>query len=121
MPKIPGAKGDTKLELRKLAYQGLYKLAEEHEYIKEKIHEYEKRLAYELNIINYKDFADYMLIVREYINWADNNGVMTGQGRGSACSSLVLWCIGITKNIDPIKYDLLFGRFLTIDRTGLPD
>ena len=78
-------------------------------------------MAYELNIINYKDFADYMLIVREYINWADNNGVMTGPGRGSACGSLVLWCIGITKNIDPIKYDLLFGRFLTIDRTGLPD
>ena len=121
MPKIPGAKGDTKLELRKLAYQGLYKLAEEHKYIKEKIHEYEKRLAYELNIINYKDFADYMLIVREYINWADNNDVMTGMGRGSAAGSLVLWCIGITKLVDPIKYNLLFGRFLTIDRTGLPD
>lgn len=121
MPKIPGAKGNTKLELRKLAYQGLYKLAEEHEYIKEKIHDYEKRLAYELNIINYKDFADYMLIVREYINWADNNDVMTGMGRGSAAGSLVLWCIGITKLVDPIKYNLLFGRFLTIDRTGLPD
>lgn len=120
MPKLPGVK-NTKRKLRELAYKGLYKLAKRYDYIANDIKRYEQRLAYELNIINYKDFADYMLIVREYINWADNNGVMTGPGRGSAAGSLVLWCIGITKNIDPIKYDLLFGRFLTIDRTGLPD
>ena len=120
MPKLPNS-NNTKKELRELAYKGLYELAKRYKYIADDIINYEKRLAYELNIINYKDFADYMLIVREYINWADNNGVMTGPGRGSACGSLVLWCIGITKNIDPIKYDLLFGRFLTIDRTGLPD
>ena len=120
MPKLPNS-NNTKKELRELAYKGLYELAKRYKYIADDIVTYEKRLAYELNIINYKDFADYMLIVREYINWADNNGVMTGPGRGSACGSLVLWCIGITKNIDPIKYDLLFGRFLTIDRTGLPD
>lgn len=120
MPKLPGV-SNTKRKLRELAYQGLYELAKKHDYIAKDIKRYEQRLAYELNIINYKDFADYMLIVREYINWADNNGVMTGPGRGSAAGSLVLWCIGITKNIDPLKYDLLFGRFLTIDRTGLPD
>jgi len=120
MPKLPGV-NNTKRKLRELAYQGLYALAKKHDYIANDIKRYEQRLAYELNIINYKDFADYMLIVREYINWADNNGVMTGPGRGSAAGSLVLWCIGITKNIDPLKYDLLFGRFLTIDRTGLPD
>lgn len=120
MPKLTNS-NNTKKELRELAYKGLYELAKRYKYIADDIVNYEKRLAYELNIINYKDFADYMLIVREYINWADNNGVMTGPGRGSACGSLVLWCIGITKNIDPIKYDLLFGRFLTIDRTGLPD
>lgn len=120
MPKLPGVK-NTKRKLRELAYKGLYELAKRYDYIANDIKRYEQRLAYELNIINYKDFADYMLIVREYINWADNNGVMTGPGRGSAAGSLVLWCIGITKNIDPIKYDLLFGRFLTIDRTGLPD
>ena len=120
MPKLPGS-NNTKKELRELAYKGLYELAKRYKYIADDIVNYEKRLAYELNIINYKDFADYMLIVREYVNWADTNGVMTGMGRGSACGSLVLWCIGITKNIDPIKYDLLFGRFLTIDRTGLPD
>lgn len=120
MPKLPGVK-NTKRKLRELAYKGLYELAKRYDYIANDIKRYEQRLAYELNIINYKDFADYMLIVHEYINWADNNGVMTGSGRGSACGSLVLWCIGITKNIDPIKYDLLFGRFLTIDRTGLPD
>lgn len=120
MPKLPGVK-NTKRKLRELAYKGLYELAKRYDYIANDIKRYEQRLAYELNIINYKDFADYMLIVREYINWADNNGVMTGAARGSAAGSLVLWCIGITKNIDPIKYDLLFGRFLTIDRTGLPD
>ena len=120
MPKLPGVK-NTKRKLRELAYKGLYELAKRYDYIANDIKRYEQRLAYELNIINYKNFADYMLIVREYINWADNNGVMTGPGRGSAAGSLVLWCIGITKNIDPIKYDLLFGRFLTIDRTGLPD
>lgn len=120
MPKLPNS-NNTKKELRELAYKGLYELAKRYKYIADDIVTYEKRLAYELNIINYKDFADYMLIVREYVNWADANGVMTGMGRGSACGSLVLWCIGITKNIDPIKYDLLFGRFLTIDRTGLPD
>lgn len=120
MPKLPNS-NNTKKELRELAYKGLYELAKRYKYIADDIVTYEKRLAYELNIINYKDFADYMLIVREFINWADTNNIMTGMGRGSAAGSLVLWCIGITKNIDPIKYDLLFGRFLTIDRTGLPD
>lgn len=120
MPKLPGVK-NTKRKLRELAYKGLYELAKRYDYIANDIKRYEQRLAYELNIINYKDFADYMLIVREYLNWADNNGVMTGPGRGSAAGSLVLWCIGITKNVDPIKHGLLFGRFLTIDRTGLPD
>ena len=120
MPKLPGVK-NTKRKLRELAYKGLYELAKRYDYIANDINKYEQRLAYELNIINYKDFADYMLIVREYVKWADDNDIMTNQGRGSACGSLVLWCIGITKNIDPIKYDLLFGRFLTIDRTGLPD
>ena len=99
----------------------MYELAKKNDYIAKDIVKYEQRLSYELNIINYKDFADYMLIVREYVNWADENNIMTGPGRGSAAGSLVLWCLGITKNVDPIKYDLLFGRFLTIDRTGLPD
>jgi DNA polymerase III, alpha subunit len=120
MPKLPNS-NNTKKELRELAYKGLYELAKHYKYIADDIVNYEKRLAYELNIINYKNFADYMLIVREFINWADTNNIMTGMGRGSAAGSLVLWCIGITKNVDPIKYDLLFGRFLTIDRTGLPD
>jgi DNA polymerase III, alpha subunit len=120
MPKLPNS-NNTKKELRELAYKGLYELAKRYKYIADDIVNYEKRLAYELNIINYKNFADYMLIVREFINWADTNNIMTGMGRGSAAGSLVLWCIGITKNVDPIKYDLLFGRFLTIDRTGLPD
>ena len=82
---------------------------------------YEERLNKELSIINSKGFAPYMLTVYEFINWSDKNGVVTGPGRGSAAGSLCLFSIGITKNVDPIKYDLLFERFLTADRKDLPD
>lgn len=82
---------------------------------------YEKQLSKELDIIIKKGFASYMLIVAEYIEWAGNNGIMIGPGRGSAAGSLVLFCLGITKMVDPIKYNLLFSRFLTMDRTGMPD
>lgn len=82
---------------------------------------YERRLATELQIINSKGFAPYMLIVEEYIDWANKNGCPTGPGRGSAAGSLVLFLLGITKIIDPIEYDLLFFRFLTRDRTSPPD
>ena len=83
--------------------------------------EYEERLNWELHVINSKGYAPYMLTVEEFIAWANANGCPTGPGRGSAAGSLVLFLMGITKIIDPIQNGLLFSRFLTLDRTALPD
>ena len=83
--------------------------------------EYEERLRWELFVINSKGYAPYMLTVDEFIYWANSNEVPTGPGRGSAAGSLVLFLLGITKVIDPIQNRLLFSRFLTMDRTALPD
>lgn len=105
--------------LEMIAYKGLYKYLAEHPECDRKT--YEKRIREELDVINPKGFAPYMLTVREYIQWANQNGCATGPGRGSAAGSLVLFCIGITKNIDPIKNGLWFSRFLTADRSELPD
>jgi len=102
-----------------LCYTKLYQYKKEHPEIDVKI--YEAKLVEELGIINSKGFAPYMLIVQEYIDWANNNGCPTGPGRGSAAGSLVLFLLGITKMVDPIKYNLLFFRFLTADRTSPPD
>ena len=83
--------------------------------------EYEERLAWELHVINSKGYAPYMLTTREFVTWANANGCPTGPGRGSAAGSLVLFLMEITKVIDPIQNGLLFSRFLTMDRTALPD
>lgn len=83
--------------------------------------EYEARLNWELYVINTKGYAPYMLTVEEFITWANENGCPTGPGRGSAAGSLVLFLLGITKILDPIQNGLLFSRFLTMDRTALPD
>ena len=105
--------------LTKLSWVGLYEYLSKNPELDRKA--YEERLNKELSIINSKGFAPYMLTVYEFINWSDKNGVVTGPGRGSAAGSLCLFSIGITKNVDPIKYDLLFERFLTADRKDLPD
>ena len=81
---------------------------------------YLKRLNYELDIINKMGFVDYFLIVYDYVLYAKKNNVFVGPGRGSAAGSLVSYCLGIT-NIDPIKYNLLFERFLNINRKKMPD
>ncbi len=81
---------------------------------------YRKRLKYEMDVILQMGFPDYFLIVQEFINWAKNNGVPTGPGRGSAAGSLVAWSMRIT-NLDPLPYNLLFERFLNIERVSLPD
>lgn len=83
--------------------------------------EYESRLTEELEIINSKGFAPYMLAVEEYVTWANNNNCPTGPGRGSAAGSLALFSIGVTKNIDTIQNQLLFSRFLTADRKDPSD
>lgn len=122
LPKIDlGHKLGNKPYLRLLAYQNLYKYAKEENMSEETLSKYEKRLQHELDVVFKRDFEDYMLVVREYATWANSHNVITGPGRGSACGSLLLFLIGITKNIDPIKYNLLFERFLTVDRKGMPD
>ena len=82
--------------------------------------EYKDRLEYELGVINKMGFATYFLVVADFLQWARNNGIPTGPGRGSAAGSLVTYCIGIT-NVDPIKYGLYFQRFLNEARVSLPD
>ena len=102
--------------LAKLAYEGAEKL-----YPMPLTKEVDDRIRFELHIMKTMGFPGYFLIVQDFINSArDELGVMVGPGRGSAAGSVVAYCLGITK-IDPIKYDLLFERFLNPDRISLPD
>lgn len=78
------------------------------------------RLEFELNVIGQTGFASYFLIVQDFVNWAKENHIVVGPGRGSAAGSLVSYLLGIT-NIDPLKYNLLFERFLNPDRISMPD
>ncbi len=82
--------------------------------------ELRERLDYELGVINSMGFVDYFLIVWDFIHFAGNNGVMVGPGRGSAAGSIVAYTLGITK-VDPIKYGLIFERFLNPERVSMPD
>lgn len=81
---------------------------------------YQKRLLYELKIIHDMGFDDYFLIVWDYVRWAKVQKIQVGPGRGSAAGSLVAYVLGIT-NIDPLRYDLLFERFLNPERVSMPD
>ena len=81
---------------------------------------YKKRLIYELTVINEMGFPNYFLVVYDYIKYAKKNNILVGPGRGSAAGSLVAYSLGIT-DIDPIKYDLLFERFLNPERKTMPD
>ena len=81
---------------------------------------YKKRLQYELNVIHEMGFDDYFLIVWDYVRWAKVHKIQVGPGRGSAAGSLVAYVLGIT-NIDPLRYDLLFERFLNPGRVSMPD
>ncbi|MDD3205636.1 MAG: DNA polymerase III subunit alpha [Lachnospiraceae bacterium] len=78
------------------------------------------RLEYELETIQKMGYVDYFLIVWDFINYSKSNGIMVGPGRGSAAGSIVSYCLKIT-NIDPIKYNLLFERFLNPERVSMPD
>ncbi|WP_338845555.1 DNA polymerase III subunit alpha [Massilia sp. W12] len=81
---------------------------------------YEERLEFETSIINKMKFPGYFLIVAEFIQWAKNNGVPVGPGRGSGAGSLVAYCLLIT-DLDPLEYNLLFERFLNPERVSMPD
>ncbi len=82
--------------------------------------EYKDRLEHELKIIIEMKYASYFLIVSDYIKWAKKNDIPVGPGRGSGAGSLVAWCLSIT-DVDPIKFNLIFERFLNPDRISMPD
>ncbi len=82
--------------------------------------EYEKRLAFELDVIEQMGFPGYFLIVADFIRWAKDRGIPVGPGRGSGAGSIVAYCLGIT-DLDPIRYGLLFERFLNPERVSMPD
>jgi DNA polymerase-3 subunit alpha len=82
--------------------------------------DYDARLDFETGVINQMGFAGYFLIVADFINWAKNNGVPVGPGRGSGAGSVVAYSLGIT-DLDPLEYNLLFERFLNPDRVSMPD
>jgi DNA polymerase-3 subunit alpha len=106
-------------EFERLAREGLEKRLGALNY---KVDEqaYRERLEYELGVIKEMGFPAYFLIVQDFINWAKDKGIPVGPGRGSAAGSLVAWSLKIT-NLDPIPYDLLFERFLNIERVSMPD
>jgi DNA polymerase-3 subunit alpha len=115
LPRYPLEPGtDPFGYLRQLCYEGMRRK------YPEVTPELEERLEYELRIINQMGYVDYFLIVWDFIKFADDNGIMTGPGRGSAAGSLVAYALNITK-IDPIKYSLIFERFLNPDRISMPD
>ena len=87
---------------------------------KKQLPEYQERLDFEVDTIIQMGFAGYFLIVADFINWAKKNGVPVGPGRGSGAGSLVAYCLGIT-DLDPLRYDLLFERFLNPERISMPD
>lgn len=115
LPKfsIPDNKDAFKY-LKELCYEGLNRLFGE--CIEDKL----ERLEYELSVIKQMGYVDYFLIVGDFIKYAKDNGIPVGPGRGSAAGSLVAYCLGIT-NIDPLKYNLLFERFLNPERVTMPD
>jgi len=116
LPHFDVPKGFTaKSYLRKLVEEGFGK-----RFGKNITEEHKNRMEYELGIIEKTGFASYFLIVQDFVNWAKEQGIVVGPGRGSAAGSFVSYLIGIT-NIDPIKYDLLFERFLNPERISMPD
>ncbi|MDP3066105.1 MAG: hypothetical protein Q8N08_05130, partial [Methanobacteriaceae archaeon] len=107
--------------MKQNSYQTLvYKINENIGRINNYDSNYEKRLNYELEIIRNKGFEDYFLIVEEIVRWAKSRNILMGAGRGSSSGSLVAFILGITL-IDPLKYDLIFERFLNPERPDLPD
>ena len=115
LPKYDVPRGYTSWEyLNKLCFDGL---EERYDSVTDALKE---RLTYELTTIKNMGYVDYFLIVWDFIKYARDNGIMVGPGRGSAAGSLVAYTLGITQ-LDPIKYDLLFERFLNPERVSMPD
>ena len=111
--KVPNSKTDIEY-LKELCYQGLSRR------FKNTTQEILNRLEYELSVVAKTGFASYFLIVQDFVNWAKQNSIVVGPGRGSAAGSLISYLLNIT-DIDPLKYKLLFERFLNPDRISMPD
>ena len=120
LPHFETAEGETaQAMLKRLCYEGLEKrLVQRQTGIPRQA--YEERLDYELSVINSMGFTDYYLIVWDFIRFAHDNLIMVGPGRGSGAASLAAYTLFIT-DIDPLKYDLLFERFLNKERVSMPD
>jgi DNA polymerase-3 subunit alpha len=123
-PMLPAFQGKDGLsepdELRRQAQEGLEAKLAKLKIPAERHQEYRDRLAYELDVIIQMGFPGYFLIVADFINWAKSNDIPVGPGRGSGAGSLVAFCLGIT-DLDPIRFGLLFERFLNPDRVSMPD
>ncbi len=128
LPNISSEKGGNADELlKKNSLDGLrekfktfFKINDDELSNNEKYFIYKDRLDHELNIIIEMKYASYFLIVSDYIKWAKSNDIPVGPGRGSGAGSLVAWCLSIT-DVDPIKFNLIFERFLNPDRISMPD
>ena len=122
LPKLPKFKNALNLSekelLVKLSNSGLEKRLKENNIKENK--KYQDRLNYEIDIINKMGFAGYFLIVADFVNWAKDNDIPVGPGRGSGAGSVAAWSLGIT-DLDPIQYSLLFERFLNPERVSMPD
>ncbi|MCK5632241.1 DNA polymerase III subunit alpha, partial [bacterium] len=105
---------------QKMCTDGLEKLKQEKRFPEERLTDYQARLKTEMDLIINMGFVGYFLIVGDFIQWARANNIPVGPGRGSAAGSLVAWALEIT-NIDPLKYNLLFERFLNPERVSMPD
>lgn len=115
MPKFDLPLGETpESYLRKLVWKGLKEKGLENE------QEIIKRTEYELEIIEKTKFSSYFLVVSDIVNWAKSRGIAVGPARGSVAGSIVAWLLNIS-DVNPLKYDLLFERFLTPDRVSFPD
>jgi DNA polymerase-3 subunit alpha len=111
---LPVPKTNADKKLAEMASEGLKRLGLSEDKV------YVDRLEEELKVIKDKKFASYFLVVADMINWAKDQGILVGPGRGSAAGSLVCYALGIT-DVDPIKYDLLFFRFINPERNDFPD
>ncbi len=132
IPKFPIETGETEKEyLDKMVFRGLaerYGYLSKEEAQKKSVEEIRPllskeildRIDYELSVVDKMGYNGYFLIVQDFINWGKNQGIIYGPGRGSAAGSLLAYAIHIT-DLDPLKYDLLFERFLNPDRISMPD
>jgi len=117
LPKFDLPKEKTALDyLKELIDEGLKKRLKK-EAVKKEVKE---RIEYELSVIKKTGYASYFLMVQDFVNWAKDNGIVVGPGRGSAAGSLVSYALNIT-DVNPLTYDLMFERFLNADRISMPD